>query len=228
MRRIVIAYLVIASISGLALAQAYSTVGGYGSNIVSGVYNAVAPTVTGGQTSPLQLDVNGNLLTMLNSYYTYSASFNGLVPPATPTDFFCITGSASKTIFVKRIDITGTASTQAVADLLVIRRSAANTGGTSTTATAASHDSTNPAATATVTGYTANPSALGASAGTIDAFKITLAAVTAQVNERIKTYGVEDMQAVRLRGTNEQLCLNANGVTNAGNNYDVAVDWIER
>src|SRR4051812_23118591 len=69
---------------------------------------------------------------------TYSSSFFGLVPVVTSgTDQVCISGSATKTIRVQRIQIWGTTATapQAV-PLSLVRRTSLDTGGTPAATTA--------------------------------------------------------------------------------------------
>ena len=65
---------------------------------------------------------------------TCSAAKIGLVPASSATDVFTITGSATKTVRVTRIEITATttAATPAALDVLLLKRSTANSGGTST------------------------------------------------------------------------------------------------
>src|SRR4051794_24211894 len=51
---------------------------------------------------------------------TYSASQLLFTPAATPTDVFTITGSASKTIRVTRIEVTGLATTAGTVDVALV------------------------------------------------------------------------------------------------------------
>lgn len=162
-----------------------------------------------------------------NSKATYSASAVALGVASSPTDVFTITGSASKTIRITRLAVTGTQTTGAMRDVLIIKRSAANTGGTSATPTIASHDSTAAAATAVVRSYTANPSGLGVSVGTIRAQKLFISATTAVAGEFIMDWGPRNGQAVVLRGTSEVLAVNLNSVTSTGNSITVSIEWTE-
>lgn len=94
---------------------------------------------------------------------TYSAGFIGLVPAASATDIVCIAGSASKTIRVRDIVLSGSAGTLVTVPVSLIRRAAVNTGGTAagTTANPANaitkRDTNNGTAVATLVSYTANP-----------------------------------------------------------------------
>jgi len=97
---------------------------------------------------------------------TYSAAIGALVTAGAATDIFTITGSATKTIRITRIRIGGNSTTATWHIFLGIKRSTANTGGTSTVLTRVPHDSLNAAATATIRAYTANPT-LGTTVGTL-------------------------------------------------------------
>jgi hypothetical protein len=168
---------------------------------------------------------------------TYSASSASLVPATTtPSDIFTITGSATKTIRVTRVSVSATQTTvAALIDVLLILRSAANTGGTSTSPTIASHDSQNAAATATIRQYTANPSALGASAGTVRSTKMTCT-TNAPGNAQgavttipiVWDFGNRPGQAIVLRGTAQVLAVNLNSVTlGSAGSFDISMEWTE-
>jgi hypothetical protein len=106
---------------------------------------------------------------------TYSVTYAGLTPAATATDVIVLTGSATKTVHLVEFKCSGTTTAAASSLVLLIARSTADTGGTAVTtqpifghhATAAANATADPAATATVTAYSANPT-LGTSAGILD------------------------------------------------------------
>lgn len=81
---------------------------------------------------------------------TYSVGITGFTPAATATDFFNIIGSATKTVRVTRIAISGMATSGASIAISLVKRSAANTSGTPTTPTPVPHDANDAAATAVV------------------------------------------------------------------------------
>jgi hypothetical protein len=99
---------------------------------------------------------------------TYAASVNALAPASAATDFLTITGSATKTVRVRSVVCSGTSTSAGSLEVSIVKRSALDTGGTSTTLTPVSRSTSDPAATAVVTAYTANPSALGTSLGIVD------------------------------------------------------------
>lgn len=100
-----------------------------------------------------------------NAAITYSAIITSLAIASAATDIFTITGSASKKIKVRYVSISATATSTTVQDFQLVKRSATNTGGTSSTPAAVPHDSGDAAASATVRAYTANPTSLGAIVG---------------------------------------------------------------
>lgn len=160
---------------------------------------------------------------------TYSASVIDLVVAATPTDIVTITGSASKTVRITRIAIGGTLTTGAVRDVSLIKRSAANSGGTSATMTAVPHDSNSAGATATVLSYTANPTSLGAEVGDIRDYKIEFPAtnLSSASNPFEVTFGDASSQAVVLRGTSQVLAVNLEGNTANGSSFNISIQWTE-
>jgi hypothetical protein len=163
---------------------------------------------------------------------TYAASIVGLVAPTTATDIFTITGSASKTIRITHIEIVATQTTISYQNILLIKRSSANSGGTSTAPVPVSYDSINPAATATIAAYTANPSSLGTTVGSpIRAAKVFISTTTGG-NTAIEDilswdFGNRPSQAIVLRGTSQVLTINLNSTTIAGNNFNISIEWTE-
>lgn len=161
------------------------------------------------------------------SLATYSASVTGLVAAATPTDIFTITGSASKTIRVTKIAINGNQTTGGTVNLQIIKRSTANTAGTSTARAAVPHESTDAAATATVLAYTANPT-LGTAIAVMQAKKLYVSAVTATAQDLLLAFSrPQNTKAPTLRGVAEVLAVNLNAVTVTGNSFNISIEWIE-
>lgn len=157
---------------------------------------------------------------------SYSVAITNLVPVATPTDIFTITGSATKTIRVTRIALNATQTTAANRDVLLLRRSTANTAGTSTAPTRVSHDSTNAAATATVLAYTANPT-LGTLVGAIRTRKVFISTTATNPDEVVLDFGIRPAQAIVLRGVGEVLSINLNSISSAGNLFNISIEWSE-
>lgn len=157
---------------------------------------------------------------------TYSTSIIGLTAASAATDIFTITGSATKTIKVKKISITGTQTTAGANNIVLLKRSTANSAGTATTPAIVPHDSNSAAATAVVRAYTANPTA-GALVGNVRATKMLVPTITGAEAPVEFTFGLEETQSLRLRGTGEVLALNLNGQTLLGNSFDIFIEWTE-
>lgn len=156
---------------------------------------------------------------------SYSASIIGLVAANTATDIFTLTGSATKTIRVTRIQISATQTTATANNVVLLRRSTANTGGTSTTPNIVPLDSSNAAATGVVRAYTANPT-LGTLVGNLRANKVFISTTTTSPNTLDWKFG-EGCQPIYLRGTSEVLSVNLNGTTLAGNSFNIFIEWTE-
>lgn len=144
------------------------------------------------------------------------------------TDIFTITGSATKIIKVLRVGFSATQTTAGTANVLLVKRSTANSAGTSAAATAIPHDSNDVAATATVLNYTANPT-VGTAVGTIRAYRafIPAPATASTVTYYEFTFGSLPEKAVVLRGTGQVLALNLNATTITGNAFTCFVEWTE-
>jgi hypothetical protein len=129
----------------------------------------------------------------------------------TPTDWVTLTGSASKAaVNLTSLSICGTATAPATLDLLLIRRSSADAGGSSTPAVAANLNGTNVAATTSVLTYTVNPTTLGTAAGNVDVKKLNVGpAGTAGC--LFVEFGTRNTAPVSLRGATNQLAVNFNG-----------------
>jgi hypothetical protein len=159
---------------------------------------------------------------------TYRASKIALSPAASATDIFTITGSASKTIRVTRVRISGTETTAGHAVFQLIKRSTANTAGTSASVTAVPLDSNDAAASATVLSYTANPT-LGTTIGSIAVSRIFLPAAATATGEEsmLLTFGDLAAKALVLRGTSQVLAVNLNGATVTGGSLHIEIEWTE-
>lgn len=181
-------------------------------------------------TARLPLAASGALAVTVSDGYkaTYTAGTPALTLAAAATDVLTLTGSATKVIRVTKIYISFTATTAISVPVSLIRRSAANTGGTSAVQAAVTHDTNNPVATAVVATYTANPTVLGAAVGTVlESGKIPAPLTGGAVQVTVFEFGTNSNQAIVLRGTSQVLAFNLNGTTVAGGNIAIAVQWVE-
>jgi hypothetical protein len=168
---------------------------------------------------------------------TYSAVSIGLVPAASATDIFCISGSTTKNISIKRISISGTAGTLVTAPFTILRRVSLDTGGTAATTTAlpvaSANFSSDPAATAVLTAYTANPTIVDASPiyfrTSVLSLNTTAALVAAPPLEF--RFG-EDIAYFAhaldiLKNTTQQVCVNLNAVSVTTGLLNIDISWVE-
>ncbi len=156
---------------------------------------------------------------------TYSSAFFGLVPPASATDMVCIAASATKTVRVQRIVLTGSAATAVAVPIQVVRRASLDTGGTAATTTAnpgvttqiASRDTTvatNASASATLISYTAVPTINDSAPVYIDSTVLGLAATSVGVVSAPTVFDwsrdIENLLQVPTlaKGSTQQLCVN--------------------
>lgn len=164
-----------------------------------------------------------------NPSYSYQAA--DITPAATATDVVCLVGSASKTVYVNRVQITADATGSAVLDLYVFKRTAANTGGTATQPAFVKHDSADPAATGVINLYSANPTGLGAGvvlAGDHYMIPATQGTQYFFSSPWIEDFGQNGAKRIALRGSAEQLCVSLNGQTlPAGTSLYVRIEWSE-
>lgn len=176
----------------------------------------------------LQVAADGSLSTKNSGAFqaTYSSSFN-VAAAAAATDIALIGGSATKTIYITKLIISGVQTTAGLPDISVVKRSTADTGGTSTVQTNVPHDSNDPAASASVLAYTVNPAALGTSVGSIRRGFLPVAGATSVVNPVVTFEFGDKGKAIILRGIAQQLAVNLNGATLTGGSFDINFEWYE-
>jgi hypothetical protein len=159
----------------------------------------------------------------------YGFSVYAMSPAATATDIVTLSGSATKVIRVRQIVVSGVATGAGNVPIVIHRRTAANTGGTSTTPTPGQRDGTDDAATAVVRQYSANASALGASIGAIDGGRLGVSATgSASIDRFVAQYGWINEKSPVLRSATDFLAINLNGAAlPAGLVLDVGIWWTE-
>lgn len=105
--------------------------------------------------------VAGRVQVTDNTEATFVDSIADVAPANNTTDIFVKGGSASKTVFVQRIEILYSfddSNTTGYAEFHLLKRSTAGSGGTSSSATQVQLDSSSASPTSTaLLGYTANP-----------------------------------------------------------------------
>ena len=148
---------------------------------------------------------------------TYRYAVQGFSPVATPTAMLIIQGSATKTIRIKRIKVSGVATAAGNMPIQLARWSTAGTQGSAalTALTAGKHDVNDAAATAVVsTVGTANYTTQGTgSAVPIAADRVQLAAAGSGIGFSPLTFDFATRQdkALILRGTSDYIVISGNG-----------------
>lgn len=145
---------------------------------------------------------------------TYRCAFV-VAPAALATDVFQIIGSATTTVEITKIIISGTQTTGGMADVYVAKRSTANTVGTFSASTNVPMISTDAAATAVGSIYTANPT-VGTSIGDVFVTSVPFSAATATtLNVLTIDFGING-KPPQLVGVAQALAIRLNGVTITG------------
>lgn len=164
---------------------------------------------------------------------TYHAVGVAIAIGTAPTDVACITGSATKTIRLKKVRLSGTAGTAINISAYLTKHIVADTGGTAATGTALPTaypmDSTNATATATLQAYTANPTVADAASTVINAATLFMPVTSTASGTTPLVFnwgeGGIALQGPILRGVAQQVCVNLNGVT-APSSGVLNVEWV--
>lgn len=169
---------------------------------------------------------------------TYSAGFIGLVPAASATDVICLAGSATKTVTLQMVRLSGSAGTLVSLPITMVRRVAVDSGGTAASTTAnpantiAKRDTNFPTATAVPISYTANPTINDTSPTYMASAQLTLPVTSAGVViNPLEWRFFEGNQALLsapiLRGAAAQFCLNFNAVSVSSGVLTGDLTWTE-
>lgn len=225
------------SVTGLQVSQGSTTSGEKGSLILAAVTTA-APSYTTAQSSPFSLTLSGALrVDTSGSAQTvtaipadgikaaYSVVMTGIVPATSATDVFTIIGSGTKIVRIRAVTLYGAQTTGSVVPFFLIKRSTADTGGASTNGTAVPWSSGNPAATAVVSAYTANPSGLGTSLGNLS-YEIPFVAI---VQDTLFDYNftLTPSEVYTLNTAAETIAVNLNATTVTGGSLAIKMSWTE-
>ena len=159
---------------------------------------------------------------------SFSATINGLALAASATDIFTLTGSATKTVRITKVTFNAVQTTASQVTIVLLRRSTANTVGTSTAQAAVAYDSNNAAATATALAYTANPTT-GTLLGNVLTSRVFVpgAATAGDAQGLMQLFGDVGQQYLTLRGIAQVFALNLAGVSVVGGLANVTVEWTE-
>lgn len=180
----------------------------------NGVLNRTKNFVTGATPNiGAQLDIATPLPSLSASTFgAFVAASAPFTPGATPQDVFTITGSATRIVRVVRMGLSCLQTTAGMNSWQIVKRAAANTGGTSAPVTRVPLDDAYPAATATVLQYTANSTGGGTLIGAIWSGRIAAPAPATAVGNTDKVIDMALGNLATLTGTTDVLAWNFNGV----------------
>ena len=149
--------------------------------LISGVLFSGPAFSQGGTLPPVQMIVGAAPLSTSNPMptrevvtdpQTYGAAVIDLANTEA-SDIYCITGSATKTIKVHKINVSAIATTPIIQDVYIVLRSTLDTGGGLSSVSVIKMDQNNNAATAVVNSFTSAPTA-GTSIGTVRSRKLAV------------------------------------------------------
>lgn len=155
---------------------------------------------------------------------TYSAA-TLLIPAATALVVFTITGSATKTVRVWEVSVTGTRTTGTANNLLL--QSIVGTISAGTVVAPAQHDYSDPVPTAVVQSYTANPTLTLIAVGVLKAQKEFMNATSGSSELVEWRFGEGNRKPVVLRGTSQILAVNLDFSTVTGGSLACSITWTE-
>lgn len=192
------------------------------------------------QTLPALADLAGNLSPMnsLDSsaqFYRASANFT---PQATAAvALVSVTGSATKTVRIRRITMGGVSTAVSGSIFQLLRTSVLGAGGTTVSPTIGKLDSATATATAVVSHYTTTLKATGTAVGGPIATRyvgtnVTVTPATVFTDSNVVLFpegGAPVGQAIVLRGTSDILEIQNVTPTNlgAGTVLSYTIEWIE-
>lgn len=144
---------------------------------------------------------------------------------ASATDIAVMPGNASNTALLTRIRVSCTQTTAGIVTLNIIKRSAADTAGTSAAMTVVQDDSNTSAGVSAPLTYTANPTT-GTTVGNVDTVKVGCMATGTTSPNDIYILNRQQKPLV-LRGTAQQIAVNLGGTTVTGGSFAITFEWIE-
>lgn len=158
---------------------------------------------------------------------TFSSGTIDFTPVATPTDIFALIGSATKTVRLLKLVVTGFATAAISSQLLLIKRSTANSGSTPSDPAIVPHDSNDAAASAVFRTYTTTNPTLGSTVGNVGTEYLNQGA-TGAAGRVVWDFTKENDKGLVLRGVAELLCVNwAGAAVPAGTKLSVYCKWTE-
>jgi len=172
---------------------------------------------------------------------TYTATSVGLVPASSATDIFCINGSTSRNVHIRRFLISGTAGTAITTPILVNYNHSLDTGGTAYSSGVQMpvakplnpNDATSTSAA--VKAYSANPTVNDTGPVLLASISPTFAVTTTAnpVTQLIFGPGVnglgldKSITIPKASAVVAQVCLNLNGASISSGVLNITAEWTE-
>jgi hypothetical protein len=175
------------------------------------------------------VDADGNLhVTEESTAATYGVAGIAMTPAAIPTDIVTLVGSATKTLRIKRVVISGLATTAGTMDVSLVKRTVANTGGTATQPSISQFDSSDVAPTGVVNQFSVNPTGLGTGV-IVSSQKLNFPLATAgAASNLVFDFATRNDKPIILRGIAQCLAINLNAqALSGGNTVSYAIEWSE-
>lgn len=200
---------------------------------IGSVFGGVSSEFTVGEVVALQCDPFGSVyVDATGNLYTYrgcESAFTPLADPAIP--FFVVQGSATKTVKIRHFKITWACTTgNAAPNVIRLRRYTVISGGTPNNVTPVPLDVNNPTATAVVSQYSVLPAATPYNTGSISSeymqWTTNSATLVGPVSVQLD-FGVDNCQALVLRGTSDFIGIEVAAVAAAGPLMTIRVSWTE-
>lgn len=166
----------------------------------------------------------------LNAKATFATGANSFTLPATPTDVVEIAGSATKTIRIKKIILSGVATTAKQWPVKIIRRVSSIADGVAVTAVAAKFDTSDPAATAVARHFTTLGTLVAANPinSVLFAADMTLTAPATATAPLVFDFSRNMDKALVLRGAADCVVINlGGGALTAGEKLSWACEFEE-
>lgn len=191
--------------------------------------NLVIPTSASGDYSEFPVDQYGSQLVKSMEKHARTYSSSALITPASgATDIVFFPGNGTTTVYITKVIISGIATVGRLQDVQVIKRTSANTGGTSSAMSVSQHDSADATPGSTPVSYSANPTSLGTASGVVRRGYVALGRSDSTTNNVI-TFELGDKgRPLILRSANQGLSINLSGTTTlAGDNISINFEWYE-
>lgn len=198
-----------------------------------------APTLPAHAQTPANCGVNFTPVVGVNCANVRTATYVGqilnLTVASAGTDFWCVDASATKSVSIRRVVLSGVATANGTVPVSMIRRNTLDTG-TAGTPNITALSVNNPTSTATVVSYAANPTITDSTShqtGRVTYLTLTTAATpTTEAIPVLWEFGTSvdayNQGFDLAKNSTAQLCLNFGGATAAGNILNGYVEWTEQ